>query len=174
MCCASLSILRGESLNDEAVFLCDFDLLARCFEKLASACRRLDENMMIVDENASIQCDGTIGNGRSQNCTYSSSVTDNQSTTLYSTEWTESPRQTTRKAAKGRAIAGQKMGVLSMYIYPTSDGGLSCRPGCLRVNVDAIGRVNGSRAITLLAIPFRGLRVKPLSSWHGPSLMQQL
>ena len=54
-CCASLSILRGESLNDEVVFLCDFDLLARCFEKLASACRRLDENMMKTDRTASIR-----------------------------------------------------------------------------------------------------------------------
>jgi len=36
-------------LNDDETFLCDFDLLARCFEKLASACRREDENMVGVD-----------------------------------------------------------------------------------------------------------------------------
>jgi hypothetical protein len=34
-CCASFSTLRGVSLN-EAFLLCDFDLLARCFEKLPS------------------------------------------------------------------------------------------------------------------------------------------
>lgn len=34
-CCASFSTFRGESLND-SFRLCDFDLLARCFEKLPS------------------------------------------------------------------------------------------------------------------------------------------
>ena len=46
-CCASLSTLRDDSLN-EGFFLDYFDLLARCFEKLPSWCRvRLeDENML--------------------------------------------------------------------------------------------------------------------------------
>jgi hypothetical protein len=34
-CCASRSTLLGESLN-EGFFLCDLDLVARCFEKLPS------------------------------------------------------------------------------------------------------------------------------------------
>ena len=45
-CCASLSTFLDESLN-EGFFLVDFDLLARCLEKLPSWCRvRPDENMV--------------------------------------------------------------------------------------------------------------------------------
>lgn len=46
-CCASLSTLRGESLN-EGFLLCDFDLLARCFEKLPSVYLRLDDENILL------------------------------------------------------------------------------------------------------------------------------
>ena len=57
-CWASLSTLRGESLN-EGFFLCDFDLLARCFEKLPSWYLRFDDENML-------ECDGEI-NGSTGN-----------------------------------------------------------------------------------------------------------
>lgn len=48
-CCTALSTRRGESLNEEFL-LCDFDLLARCLDKLDSA-RGRDENMMKCDDS---------------------------------------------------------------------------------------------------------------------------
>lgn len=66
---------------------------------------------------------------------------------LYRMEWIEFTRQTILKAAKGRTIAGQSMGVLNVYI-PDLGRGPTLAFGCLQVNVRAIGRVRAGNALS--------------------------
>jgi hypothetical protein len=64
-CCASFSTFRGESLK-EGFFLCDFDLLARCFEKLSPwYLVRFDENIVEFGDSTSLyEMKGSVGDGK--------------------------------------------------------------------------------------------------------------